>query len=82
MWRLIKSVYDSTVSAIVQHMIDLGTYIFKDLNKEKITPKELFTNAHVKEVYESEHVNTATKQLRVILYAKYEKANLHKVMET
>ena len=33
------------------------------------------------EVYESEHVHTATKQLRVILYAKYEKSDLNKVME-
>ena len=29
-----------------------------------------------------EHVRTATKQLCVILDAKYEKADLHKVMET
>ena len=29
-----------------------------------------------------EHVHTATKRLRVILYTKYEKADLHKVMET
>ena len=41
----------------------------------------MFTNAYFKEVYESEHVRTATKLLRVILYAKYEKSDLHKVME-
>ena len=29
-----------------------------------------------------EHVCTATTQFRLILYAKYEKAYLHKVMET
>ena len=29
-------------------MVDLGTYIFKDLNKGKIAPKKLFTNAYVK----------------------------------
>ena len=62
-------------------MVDLGTYIFKDLNTDKITPEELFTNAYVKEVYESEHVRLATKQLRVILYAKYENVDLHKVTE-
>ena len=37
---------------------------------------------YVKEVYESEHLRSATKRLHVILYAKYEKAYLHKVMET
>ena len=42
----------------------------------------MFTNAYVKEVYESEHVRTATKQLRAILDAKYEKSDLHNVMET
>ena len=41
----------------------------------------MFTNAYVEEVYESEHVHTATKKLRVILDDKYEKADLHKVME-
>ena len=41
----------------------------------------MFTNAYVEELYESEHVCTATEQLRVILDAKYEKADLHKVME-
>ena len=62
-------------------MVDLGTYIFKGLNTREITPEEYFTNAYVEEVYELEHVRTATKRLHVILYAKYEKADLYKVME-
>ena len=62
-------------------MVNLGTYIFKDLNTGKITPEELFTNAYVEKVYESEHVSTATKRLHVILDAKYRKANLHKDIE-
>ena len=41
----------------------------------------MFTNAYVEEVYESDHVRTATKRLHVILDAKYEKVGLHKVME-
>ena len=41
----------------------------------------MLTNAYVEEVYESERVQTATKILRVILDAKYEKSDLHKVME-
>ena len=64
-------------------MVDFGKYIFKDLNTGKIKPEESFTNAYAKEeVYGSEHVRSATELLRVILYDKYEKANLHKVMET
>ena len=63
-------------------MVDLGTYIFKYLNKEKITPEESFTDIYVEEAHESEHVLTSTKKLRVILDAKYEKADLHKVIET
>ena len=63
------------------HMVDLSTYIFKDLNIGKITPEESFTNVYIEEVYGSEHVRTATKLLHVILYAKYEKSDLHKVME-
>ena len=62
-------------------MVDLGKYIFKDLNTGKITPEEFFTNVYAEEVYESEHVRTATKRLHVILDAKYEKSYLHKVME-
>ena len=61
-------------------MVDLSTQVFKDLNKEKLTPEEWFTDAYIQEVCESEHVRTATKQLRKILYDKYEKANLHKVV--
>ena len=55
--------------------------ICKDLNTGKITPEESFNNTHAEEVYESEHVRTATKKIRVMLNAKYEKAYLHKVME-
>ena len=37
-------------------------------------------NAYYEEVYGSEHVRTAAKQLRVILDTKYKKADLYKVM--
>ena len=62
-------------------MVDLGTYIFKDLDTEQITPEEYFTNAHVKEVYESDHVRTTTRWLCIILNSEYEKSDLLKVME-
>ena len=48
-------------------MVDLGMYIFKDLNTVKIKSEESFTNDYVKEVYESEYVHTTTKKLRIIL---------------
>ena len=63
-------------------MVDLGTYILKYLNTDKITPEAFFNYAYVEKVYDSEHVCTATKLVLVILDAKYEKANLYKVMET
>ena len=47
-------------------MVDLGTYTFKYLYTGEITPEESFTNAYVKELYESEHVLITTKLLRVI----------------
>ena len=62
-------------------MVDLGTYVFKYLITGKITPEEWFTNAYAEEVYESEDVRTATKRLHIILDAKHEKPDLHKVME-
>ena len=61
-------------------MLNLGTYGFKYLETGKITPKELFMNAFAGEVYESEDIRTSTKQLRVILDAKYEKEDLNNIM--
>ena len=62
-------------------MVDLGEYIFKYLNKGKVTREELFTNYYAGEVYESEHAHTAKKRFCIILDTKYEKLDLHKVME-
>ena len=42
----------------------------------------MFTDAYVEEVYESEHLRTATKRLRTILDTKNEKSYLHKFVET
>ena len=63
-------------------MVYFRAYIFKDLNIGKIKPEESFTDTYVQEVYDSEHVRTAIKRLQVTSDAKYEEANLHKVMET
>ena len=48
----------------------------------KLNLKNRLLTLYVEEVYESEHNGIATKRLRVILDAKYEKADLHKVTET
>ena len=50
---------DGTFNRSTIPMVDLGTYIFKDLNTGEITPGELFNNAYIEEFYESEHVRTA-----------------------
>ena len=63
-------------------MVDLGAYVFKVLNTGEIKLEGFFTDDYVEEIYESEHVRAATKLLRVILDAKYENAELHKVLET
>ena len=41
---------DGPFNGSTNSMVDLGTYIFKYLNTDKITPKEFFTDAYVKEV--------------------------------
>ena len=61
-------------------MADLGMQNFKYLNTGKMTPEESFMNAYTEENYELEQIHNANKRLSVILYAKYEKGNLHKVM--
>ena len=64
----------------LQHPWLIWVYIY--LNIGKIKPEEQFANAYVEELLGSEHVHTSTKRLHVILFAKNEKADLHKVMET
>ena len=78
--QVIKS-YNGTFKGPPAPMVDLGTYEVKQLNKGKITPEELFTNAYAEEINELEQVLTSTKKLRAILDAKYKKADLNKVMK-
>ena len=59
---------DGPLNGSTTSMVDLGPYIFKDLNTGEITPEGLFTNDYTKEIYGSEHVHTATKKPHVILY--------------
>ena len=61
-------------------MVDLVMHKFKYLNTRKLTPEEPFMNAYTEDNDEQEQIHTDNKRLLVILYAKYEKSNLHKVM--
>ena len=45
----------------LQHLWLIWVRIYLKIKYKKITPEELFTNAYVKEVYESQHVRTDTK---------------------
>ena len=62
-------------------MVDLGTYIFKDLNTGKITPEEFLLVLTLKNYMRKNMYILIQKRLRVISDAKYGKADLHKVME-
>ena len=61
---------DGTLKGSTIPMVDLGTYIFKDLNIGKIKSEETLTYTSVEELYDSEHVLNSTKPLRAILDAK------------
>ena len=50
-------------------MVNIGSYEFEDFNTGNITPEELFMDAYAEKIYDQ--VRTSTKQLRVILDAKY-----------
>ena len=57
--QVIKA-YDGPFKWSTTPMVDLGTYIFKYLYKEKITPEQSFTNPFFEELYEAEYVHTDT----------------------
>ena len=52
---------DGQFERITANMVDLYTYAFEPLYAGKITPKESFMNAYIKEVFEWENVCTYTK---------------------
>ena len=61
-------------------MVDLGMHKFKYLNTGKLTPEESLMNSYTEENNEQENIHPPNKRLSVILYAKYKKRNLYKVM--
>ena len=59
-------------------IVDLDTYEFKILNKDKIAPEEYFTNSYVEEILESENISTSNKWWHTILDSEYKKSSLNK----
>ena len=56
-------------------------YDFNILNSVKIIPEEPFMNSYAEGIHELEQICTSTKGLRIVLDAKYEKADLNKDMK-
>ena len=63
---------DGTFEGSTTPMVDLGTYIFKDLNTGKITLEEFLLMLTLKK-YMGQNMHVLIKLLRVILDAKHEK---------
>ena len=61
-------------------MVDVNNYDFNILTGKTVKPEESFINLYVSECFESESEISATLRMRRILDAKYEKADLNKVM--
>ena len=74
-------VYDGSFKGSMSPMFDMGVYEFKDLNTGGITPEEFFMNDYTEEINGQEQVGTYTKQLCVIVDARYKISYLDMVME-
>ena len=61
-------------------MFDVSNYGIKYLTDKIVKPEESFINAYVNECLKSEGAISTTCRMRGILDAKYEKADLNKVM--
>ena len=61
-------------------MVDVNNYDFNTLTTKTVKPEESFINVHVSECFESKIAISETRRMRRILDAKYEKADINKVM--
>ena len=61
-------------------MLDVQKYDFKPLIDNVVKPEESFITAYVDECLDSKGTISSTFRIRRILDAKYEKADLNKVM--
>ena len=62
-------------------MVDVRIYGFKLLTDNKVKPEEYFINTYIDECLEYQVTINSTRRICRILDAKYEKADLNKVMD-
>ena len=73
--------YDEPLKVLTALLVHLNMYDFNILNSVKIIPEEPFMNSYAEGIHELEQICTSTKRLRIVLDAKYEKADLNKDMK-
>ena len=61
-------------------MVDVRNYNFDIITAKTVIPEDFSINLYVDEFLESESAISATRRILSILYAKYEKADINKVM--
>ena len=61
-------------------MVDVRNYDFNIIMAKTVKPEESFINSYVDECIEYESVISSTHRMHRILYAKYKKVDLNKVM--
>ena len=62
-------------------MVEIITYEFKTLTDHKVKPEDSSIKAYVNECLESKVTIISTFGIKIVLDAKYEKADLNKFME-
>ena len=61
-------------------MVDVSKYEFTPITYKTIKLEEYFINSYVNKCLKSETAMSSTYRIRRIIYAKYDKADLNKVM--
>ena len=61
-------------------MVDVINYNFTFTKDKTVKLEESFINTYVDKIFESDSAIISMRQMRRIIYAKYEKSNLNKVM--
>ena len=61
-------------------MVDVNNYDFKSITDKTVKPEEYFINSYVDECIKYDSVISSTHRMHRILYAKYKKVDLNKVM--
>ena len=61
-------------------ILDINNYDFNVLIAKTVKPQESFINAYAKKCLKYEGAISSTRRMRIILYAKYKKSYLNKVM--